>query len=219
MSAADDGSPSKPGWWGRDGVPVAPPSERPDPEFPPEHDLAGRAEAASRALGFTPSNDVEPREVVRDGQVTRIYRRPAEKWVMYLSGLVICVPMTIQLVESVADNSHSAGNNLLLIVLLLALCAAIPTGWFYWTRRLGVYVTDAGVRNVSVNRINFTEWPAINRFVVAQYAPLSSCVFAERSDGSRTALNALSRWTKWQNVLTPYCDALNHELATRRPAA
>jgi hypothetical protein len=200
MPIADDSSPSKSG-----------PA--------PHRDLAGRIAAASRVRDFAPSDEVDTREVVRDGQITRIYRQSAQKWAMCLGGLVIFVPLTVRVVTLIAGNSYGAGHSSLLIVVPLALYAAIPTGWFFWTRRLGVYVSDAGVRNVSVSRVNFTKWPAIDRFVVAQYAPLSSCVFAEHGDGSRTALNALSRWTKWQTALTPYCDALNHELAIRRPTA
>lgn len=98
-------------------------------------------------------------------------------------------------------------------VFFLGLFICIPAASFWWCQRLGVYVSRSGVKNVGINRTSFTPWSNIVRFVVDAYTPLSACVQAEHPDGSRTPLTALSRWVRWKDVLFPYCDALNGELA------
>ena len=157
--------------------------------------------------GFAPSS-IDPRTVVRCGESVRMYRRPAERWAFLAAIALITVSVGVPLARSVAQHPVPVAG---LPFLGLFLC--IPAAGLWWNQRLGVYVSKKGVRSIGVSRVTFTAWPDIVRFVVDVYTPLSACVQAEHPDGSRTPLTALSRWVRWKNVLFPYCDALNSELA------
>lgn len=162
---------------------------------------------------------VRPREVVRDGNRVRIYRRPTEKWTMLVGGCLIFAPVTIKLVGFLAGHTDRLSHVLLPAVLLIAVYLAIPVSYFVWNRRIGVEVSASGVKNVAFTRISVTEWKAIDEFVVDHYTPLSASVLAVHPDGSRTPLNALARWAWWKDALNPYRDALNGELQAARARA
>jgi hypothetical protein len=153
----------------------------------------------------------EPRIVVRDGEPVRVYRRPEERRMVLAGVALITASVALPLAKSVFRGPVSVAG-----VLLLGLFLCIPAALLWWGLRLGVYVSKNGVRNVGIGRTSFTEWPDIAGFIVDPYTPLSACVQAEHSDGSRTPLTALARWTRWKDTLIPYCAALNAELATAR---
>jgi hypothetical protein len=158
------------------------------------------------------SHRVQPREVVRDDDTARIYRRPAEKWAMPVGGGLIFAPVTIKLVGFLAKHTNRLSHALLPTVLLIFVYLAIPVGYFVWNRRVGVEVSANGVKNVAFTHISVTEWKDIEKFIVDRYTPLSASVLAVHRDGSRTPLNALARWVWWKDALDPYRDALNGEL-------
>lgn len=170
----------------------------------------------SRARESAHSQCVRPREVVRDGDTVRIYRRPAEKWAMLVGGGLIFTPVTIKLVTLLAKHTDRLSHALLPTVLLILVYLAIPVGYFVWNRRVGVEVSANGVKNVALTRISVTEWKDIDKFIVDHYTPLSASVLAIHPDGSRTPLSALARWAWWKDALDPYCDALNGELEAAR---
>jgi hypothetical protein len=157
--------------------------------------------------GFAPSS-IEPRTIVRGGEPVRIYRRPEERRAFLAAIALITASVGVPLARSVIQHPVPVAG---LPFLGLFLC--IPAAGLWWNRRLGVYVSKRGVRNIGVSRVNFTEWSNIVGFVVDVYTPLSACVQAEHADGSRTPLTALARWAWWKKALIPYCDALNDELA------
>lgn len=154
------------------------------------------------------SPTVSRRSVVRGGESVRVYRRPEERWLLLVGIALITASVGLPLARSVLKGSVPIAG---LFFLGLFLC--IPAALVWWCQRLGVYVSRSGVKNVGISRTSFTSWSNIARFVVDGYTPLSACVQAEHPDGSRTPLTALSRWVRWKDVLFPYCDALNGELA------
>jgi hypothetical protein len=162
----------------------------------------------SESSGTRVSQTVSRRSVVRGGEPVRVYRRPEERRMLLAGIALITVSVGLPLATSVLKGPVPIAG---LFFLGLFLC--IPAALFWSCQRLGVYVSRSGVKNVGMSRTSFTSWSNIVRFVVDVYTPLSACVQAEHPDGSRTPLTALSRWVRWKDVLFPYCDALNGELA------
>jgi hypothetical protein len=150
----------------------------------------------------------EPRIVVRGGEPLRVYRRPEDRRMLFAGITLITVSVAVPLAKSMFESPPPIAG-----IPLFVLFLCIPAALFWWNRRLGVYVSKSGVRNVGIGRTSFTEWPDIVGFVVDNDTSLSVCVHAEHADGSRTPLTALARWARWKNALIPYCEALNNELA------
>jgi hypothetical protein len=157
-------------------------------------------------VSATPTSS--PRVIVRGGEPLRIYRRPAERPLVATGIILITASVAVPVVKSVLRGPVPAAGLPFLGLLLL-----IPVSLLWWCKRLGVYVSKRGVRNVGIGGTSFTDWSKISGFVVAAYTPLSACVQAQHHDGSMTPLTALSRWVRWMDALAPYCDALNRELA------
>jgi hypothetical protein len=154
------------------------------------------------------SSAIEPRVAVRGGESVRVYRRPEERRMLVAGLALITISVGVPLANTVFQKPVPVAG---LPFLGLFLC--IPAAALWWVRRLGVYVSQSGVRNVGISRGSFIAWTSITRFSVDVYTPLSACVQAEHLDGSRTPLTALARWARWKDALNPYCDALNRELA------
>lgn len=155
---------------------------------------------------------VRPREVRRNGEMVRVYRSKRERVATYGGFALIFAGASGPLALFIAKHSHHVGGTkLVTLIVLLAVYVMIPLSVARWVRRFGIEVSDAGLRNISTTRVGFIPWDVIQRFVVARYTPLSSCVCAVHGDGSVTPLNALARWTVWADGLNPYRDALNLE--------
>src|SRR5437016_550023 len=113
----------------------------------------------------------QPRELRRHGDVVRVYRRLWQKWVYMIGGTLMLTPTTIGLVEAVtAPSQRGISPHTWLIGGLLVLYAAIPVAYFAWGVRFGVYVSRAGVKNISASSTSFTAWKDIERFVADNYA-------------------------------------------------
>ncbi len=162
----------------------------------------------SESSGARMSPTVSRRSVVRGGECVRVYRRPEERRMLLAGIALVTVSVGLPLATSALKGPVPIAG-----FFFLGLFLCIPAALLWWCQRLGVYVSRSGVKNVGISRTSFTTWSDIARFVVDAYTPLSACVQAEHPDGSRTPLTALSRWVRWKDVLFPYCDALNGELA------
>jgi hypothetical protein len=161
-------------------------------------------------VGAVPSVGV--RETTRDGKSTRVYRRPVERWAMFVCGIAIFGGVGLQLAPAIwHGRDHGAATTVALAV-LVAVFVVLAGGWFMFGRRFGVEVDEDGVRNVAATGTSFVSWADVAGFAIERYAATSSCVAVERRDGSRTRLTALARWTRWERALEPYRDALTREL-------
>jgi hypothetical protein len=105
-----------------------------------------------------------------------------------------------------------------LLIALLVLAFAIPIVVLIVSQRLGVRLSDEGVRNISVDTKSFTPWSDIAGFVVGPSPWLSNAlsVYLVDRDGHRTALTRMGTWPFWRGRVQSECDALNRELEFER---
>lgn len=141
-----------------------------------------------------------------------MYRLPWEPLGSYAISLCllagVCLPLAA---EMSAHPAHSATGIVIFAMAFLPFAAL----WLWLFRRLarvGIEVSERGVRSVSLNQVVSAQWCEISRFEISRGALLGSSIAVRRQDGSTVYMDGLGRSKLWEDVRIPYCDALNAEL-------
>jgi len=133
-------------------------------------------------------------------------------------GLALLTAFLVKVVNALTEPLSPNHGPIWLLVALFVLFAALPIGVLVMSQRLGIHLTDQGIKNVSVDTTSFTPWSDIREFTPGPAPSLAGnlAVHIVHNDGSTTPLTRFGEWRFWQGRTEAMCDALNRELEFER---